>query len=1005
MSFRLSVYERVYLHLCKKMDFLCAYKLLLVISVFLSQSYGFNLDINHPIVYEDPLKGTQTRGSYFGFSVVLNSGSATNGFNPWIQIGAPRGNDSSLYPNVIEPGVVFRCPIAGFCQSVKLDDVENKHLSGTGSQRYQDWKHKAWIGGSMDIQEKNDVIAVCGHRWRNTYFKIEIDIMVGVCYSSKTGQNISSAVGVTKLLPLLDPDKYTIPYKEQSVYYYGVGQAGTSVHIPLKTKKTELLIGAPGVYIWKGTAIRYIRDELQNPWIKKPHIFDPEKISKIRYFGYQVNSGEFYSNKMYYVVGSPRGEDYKGSRTMFKNPQKIRGNVVGAYFGTAVTAAGDLDKDGYADIVVGAPFENERGAIYIYNGGDNGLVMSQRIVATDIAPNIMGFGISIARAADIDLNKYIDVAVGAFKSGHVVLLRSYPVVTLTTTANTSLSQLQGNETEFYMSACFSYAGKDVPQSLNIEREIVLDEEYERASIAGQKKPYKRRLTIPKSGKCEDLKILLMKEQFSKNLFEPITITVNQTLIADRANSTLVLIRKDKKEAKDEFRKFIPVVNEKQSINKVSINVPITTGCGNDNICESDLQLQTSFPGLISGGFIIGSKSKLEMQVYLTNFGEPAYSAGINVTIPFPLNLAKGYMHCQENPSVRSLQLTCDLGNPLRKGAEKSITLLLDMSGVKVGTEHITFNISTFTKSRDKNERDNFRQLHLNLITDADVVITGKPEEDVYAYYKTKEIKFNQIYEVLKIGWSPIDVVDVNFDIPIEWKESNGKNITLLKLYALKAFMNNRPLVCSSETISFYEDEYFKDVEQEEEIRAKRDVSDTEDTFKGYKPPANRTLFLNCSTPNVICGTIKCTAGPFDITSQSSVPIVMKMSLQNSDYLGPLMGKKDIIYISTRGSVTIKKPHNLKQTSRRHSVTVSSIFIGTVKKTVVATWIYALAIIGGILLFMFLVLGLMKAGFFERKKKEELKALKVADAMSEFNFEPAPQKREYIQEDQETSEDD
>ncbi|XP_069682688.1 integrin alpha-8-like isoform X7 [Periplaneta americana] len=972
MSFRLSVYERVYLHLCKKMDFLCAYKLLLVISVFLSQSYGFNLDINHPIVYEDPLKGTQTRGSYFGFSVVLNSGSATNGFNPWIQIGAPRGNDSSLYPNVIEPGVVFRCPIAGFCQSVKLDDVENKHLSGTGSQRYQDWKHKAWIGGSMDIQEKNDVIAVCGHRWRNTYFKIEIDIMVGVCYSSKTGQNISSAVGVTKLLPLLDPDKYTIPYKEQSVYYYGVGQAGTSVHIPLKTKKTELLIGAPGVYIWKG---------------------------------YQVNSGEFYSNKMYYVVGSPRGEDYKGSRTMFKNPQKIRGNVVGAYFGTAVTAAGDLDKDGYADIVVGAPFENERGAIYIYNGGDNGLVMSQRIVATDIAPNIMGFGISIARAADIDLNKYIDVAVGAFKSGHVVLLRSYPVVTLTTTANTSLSQLQGNETEFYMSACFSYAGKDVPQSLNIEREIVLDEEYERASIAGQKKPYKRRLTIPKSGKCEDLKILLMKEQFSKNLFEPITITVNQTLIADRANSTLVLIRKDKKEAKDEFRKFIPVVNEKQSINKVSINVPITTGCGNDNICESDLQLQTSFPGLISGGFIIGSKSKLEMQVYLTNFGEPAYSAGINVTIPFPLNLAKGYMHCQENPSVRSLQLTCDLGNPLRKGAEKSITLLLDMSGVKVGTEHITFNISTFTKSRDKNERDNFRQLHLNLITDADVVITGKPEEDVYAYYKTKEIKFNQIYEVLKIGWSPIDVVDVNFDIPIEWKESNGKNITLLKLYALKAFMNNRPLVCSSETISFYEDEYFKDVEQEEEIRAKRDVSDTEDTFKGYKPPANRTLFLNCSTPNVICGTIKCTAGPFDITSQSSVPIVMKMSLQNSDYLGPLMGKKDIIYISTRGSVTIKKPHNLKQTSRRHSVTVSSIFIGTVKKTVVATWIYALAIIGGILLFMFLVLGLMKAGFFERKKKEELKALKVADAMSEFNFEPAPQKREYIQEDQETSEDD
>lgn len=38
-----------------------------------------------------------------------------------VQIGAPRGNDTKLYPGVIEPGVVFRCPIAESCHTVKFD--------------------------------------------------------------------------------------------------------------------------------------------------------------------------------------------------------------------------------------------------------------------------------------------------------------------------------------------------------------------------------------------------------------------------------------------------------------------------------------------------------------------------------------------------------------------------------------------------------------------------------------------------------------------------------------------------------------------------------------------------------------------------------------------------------------------------------------------------------------------------------------------------------------------
>ena len=69
----------------------------------------------------------------------------------------------------------------------------------------------------------------------------------------------------------------------------------------------------------------------------------------------------------------------------------------------------------------------------------------------------------------------------------------------------------------------------------------------------------------------------------------------------------------------------------------------------------------------SGTFVIGSKSELKLEVGLINYGEPAYMAGVNITIPFPVELAKGHMDCQESPLLHELQLICHFGNPLKSG--------------------------------------------------------------------------------------------------------------------------------------------------------------------------------------------------------------------------------------------------------------------------------------------------------------------------------------------------
>ena len=52
--------------------------------------------------------------------------------------------------------------------------------------------------------------------------------------------------------PLLLPGKQVLG---THIHLYSVGQAGFSVHFP--PSQSEVLVGAPGVYNWKGTVIHF----------------------------------------------------------------------------------------------------------------------------------------------------------------------------------------------------------------------------------------------------------------------------------------------------------------------------------------------------------------------------------------------------------------------------------------------------------------------------------------------------------------------------------------------------------------------------------------------------------------------------------------------------------------------------------------------------------------------------------------------------------------------------
>jgi hypothetical protein len=88
------------------------------------------------------------------------------------------------------------------------------------------------------------------------------------------------------------------------------------------------------------------------------------------------------------------------------------GAAANDYFGYSVSGAGDVNKDGYADLIVGAPFNNAggfaAGRAYVYSGQNGALLYTFTGAAADD-----NFGSSVSGAGDVNKDGYADLIVGA----------------------------------------------------------------------------------------------------------------------------------------------------------------------------------------------------------------------------------------------------------------------------------------------------------------------------------------------------------------------------------------------------------------------------------------------------------------------------------------------------------------------------------------------------------------------------------------------------------------
>ncbi|XP_068266116.1 integrin alpha-7 isoform X6 [Nyctibius grandis] len=453
------------------------------------------------------------------------------------------------------------------------------------------------------------------------------------------------------------------------------------------------------------------------------------------------------------VVGAPhffdRKEEIGGAAYVYINPGGRWDSATplrldgarGSMFGVALSTAGDLNHDGFEDLAVGAPFDGA-GKVFIYHGSSLGIVTEPAQVLDGEGVGVTAFGYSLSGGLDVDGNLYPDLLVGSL-SDTVVLYRARPVVHVSRNVsllppNIDLEQNNCQHQEGVcvdVRACFSYTASPASYSPRLVLEYVFDADTDRRRL-GQaprvtflgRRPsdpehqLSDTVELPRQHARACVRATFQLHDSIRDKLRPIAVTLAYALRGAGA------ARHSRGAA---LPPLLPVLSPQQpSSHRTEVHF-LKQGCGDDKICQSNLQLRaqfcarlgdTEFLPLPRGAdgtaiFAMSDQKDVALEIHVTNLpsdpaepqrdGDDAHEATLTATFPPELPYSALRPYDGRAPSDKAVlclanqngsRVECELGNPLKRGAQVRFFLILSTVGITLQTTDLAVELALSTIS-------------------------------------------------------------------------------------------------------------------------------------------------------------------------------------------------------------------------------------------------------------------------------------------------------------------
>ncbi|XP_041103061.1 integrin alpha-2 [Polyodon spathula] len=639
-----------------------------------------------------------------------------------------------------------------------------------------------------------------------------------------------------------------------------------------------------------------------------------------------------------------------GQREVLQGPSHSEN----ARFGMAIVAVPDLNVDGFSDVIVGAPLEDEnRGAIYIYNGDERIIrtVYSQKISGSEISQKLQYFGRSLDGNRDLNADSIPDVSVGAY--GNVVQLWSRSIADITVKATFTpdkISILNKNCDFngrrlfcFNASICFKahFRPKTATGPVEIQYNATLDADLQSSRVSSRglftesnDRLLQKSIEVGNSEMCFKHKVYV---QEAPDFVNSIGLRVDVGLVKPQSSPVLDMYKH----------------------NSWEFAIPFSKDCGEDELCLSDIVLNVQKKNLDSSPspLLVSTKNRrVSFAVKLENTMENAYNVKISAIYSKNLFFSSHTQPADGTEVKCQMETTesiCQVGYPaLKLDQEVSFDINFDFNFNYLQKEAYV-NFQALSDSTEETPANNVVSISFPVQYDSEIILTRDTSLNFYEINRDLLVKTTvNSYEdigpefnfTLKVttGSFPVHMAYLTIALPVSTKANNP----LLYLTGVNTEMA-RDVSCETSSL----------LNPLEIGKRPYSASFSKERLTGIKE-------LDCNTAT--CQHIKCWFK--DLEPRSNYLLNITTRIWNGSFTTSTFQS---IKLTASVEMDTSEPELLIILDKKLPVEIT--ISKPVEKGEVPVGVIVGSIIGGLILLAALVALLWKLGFFKRKYEQLMKS--------------------------------